>query len=173
MQYRTTSLMLMCVAVLSMGCGNNNGPTTPTTTTTTAPPSPLFQIDVLMTVYRTETSGALWSRGTFTDERIAQILLGVEDLNTVTGNTNLNNEGGRVEMQAAINRVRTDFQAPDYEAAFGDTQQNLERFLNDADQDNWSIDGRNGRGKDWPHDSNGNDPDGWTGQIIVTVIKLN
>ena len=165
--------MLMCVAVLSMGCGNNSGPTTPTTTTTTAPPSPSFQIDVLMTVYQNETSGALWSRGTFTDERIAQILLGVEDLNTVTGNTNLNNEGGRVEMQAAINRVRTDFQAPDYEAAFGDTQQNLERFLNDADQDNWSIDGRNGRGKDWPHDSNGNDPDGWAGQIIVTVTKLN
>lgn len=173
MQYKITSLMVVCLALLSMGCGNNNGPTTPTTTTTTAPPSPSFQIDVLMTVYQTETSGALWSRGTFTDERIARILLGVEDLNTVTGNTNLNNEGGRVELQAAINRVRTDFQPPDYQTAFGDTRENLERFLNDADQDTWSIDGRNGRGKDWPHDSNGNDPDGWAGQIIVTVTKLN
>jgi hypothetical protein len=127
----------------------------------------------LLTVYQTETSGATWSRGSSNSERIGQILLGVDDLSTVTGQTNLNNEGGRVELQAAINRIRADFQPADYQTAFGETQENLERFLNDADQDTWSIDGRSGRGKDWPYDSNGNDPDGWTGQIIVTVTKQN
>lgn len=167
--------MLLSIAILFLGCGNNSGPTTPTTTTTTTsvPPSSSFQIDVLLTVYQNETSGAFWSRGSTNSERIGQILLGVEDLSTVTGETNLNNEGGRVELQAAINRARADFQTADYTEAFGETQENLERFFNDADQDTWSIDGRNGRNKDWPHDSNGNDPDGWTGQIIVTVTKVN
>jgi hypothetical protein len=95
----------------------------------------------------------------------------VDDLNGVTGATNLNNEGGREKLQAAIDRLREQFQDADYQAAFGDTRANLERFLNDADNDSWSIDGRNGTGKDWPHDRDGNDPDGWTGQIIVTVTK--
>jgi hypothetical protein len=122
-------------------------------------------------VYRNSESGAFWTRGETTTERIGEILLGVEDLNTVTGATNLNNEKGREELQAAVNRLREQFEEADYQAAFGETQANLERFLNDADNDGWSIDGRNGRNKDWPHDSNGNDPDGWTGQIVVTVTK--
>jgi hypothetical protein len=67
--------------------------------------------------------------------------------------------------------MRNEFQQADFQAAFGETQANLERYLNDADSDGWAIDGRNGRGKDWPYDSNGNDPDGWTGQIVVTVTK--
>lgn len=51
---------------------------------------------------------------------------------------------------------------------------NLRRFFNDADNDGWSVDGRHGEGRDWPHDGrgNGNDPDGWTAQMIVTVTRL-
>jgi hypothetical protein len=59
-------------------------------------------------------------------------------------------------------------------SAFDETQNNLERYLNDADRDGWSIDGRHGTGRDWPYDgpNNGNDPDGWTAQIVVTVSRL-
>jgi len=98
--------------------------------------------------------------------------LGVADLSAVVGSTNLNNEAGRQALQAAINRLRAQFEETDYESAFDESRSNLERFLNDADSDGWSIDGRNGSGRDWPFDADGNDPDGWTGQIIVTVTKL-
>ena len=156
-----------------LGCGgSNSGPTNPTTTTTTTSiPASSFRIETLLTVYQTSISGAFWTRGETTSERIGKIILGVEDLDTVIGSTNLNNEGGREELQAAIGRIRADFQTADYPEAFDETQANLERYFNDADNDTWSIDGRNGRNKDWPHDFDGNDPDGWTGQIIVKVTR--
>jgi hypothetical protein len=166
---------LLVLTGLVFGCGGNSttSPTNPTpTTTTTTPASPSFQIDTLITVYMHNESGAFWSRGQTTKETIGKILLGVDDLNSAVGSTNLNNEGGRDELQAAINRLRNEFQEADYQAAFGETRSNLERYLNDADSDSWSIDGRNGIGKDWPHDRDGNDPDGWTAQIVVTVTKL-
>ncbi len=157
---------------LVFGCGGSTGPTTPTTlTTTTSIPASSFRIETLLTVYQTSITGAFWTRGETTTERIGKIILGVEDLDTAIGSTNLNNEGGREELQAAINRIRADFLSADYPEAFGETQQNLERYFNDADNDTWSIDGRNGRNRDWPHDFDGNDPDGWTGQIIVKVTK--
>jgi hypothetical protein len=87
------------------------------------------------------------------------------------GSTNLNNEGGRLSLQEAIDRIRDEFRTADYQEAFGETEGKLERYLNDADNDTWSIDGRNGGGRDWPYDNNGNDPDGWTGQIVVTVER--
>jgi hypothetical protein len=165
-------MLLLLFTGLLLACGDS-GPTNPTPpTTTTTPPSPSFQIDTLITVYKHNESGAFWSRGQTTNERIGEILLGVDDLSTSTGSTNLNNEGGREELQASINRLRSDFQESDYQAAFGETQAGLERYLNDADGDGWSIDGRNGTGRDWPHDRDGNDPDGWTAQIVVTVTKL-
>jgi hypothetical protein len=157
---------------LAFGCGGSTGPTNPTTsTTTTSIPASSFRIETLLTVYQTSVSGAFWTRGDTTTEQIGKIILGVDDLDSVVGSTNLNNEGGREELQAAINRIRADFQTADYNEAFGETQQNLERYFNDADNDSWSIDGRNGRNKDWPHDFDGNDPDGWTGQIIVRVTR--
>ena len=166
----------LLIAVLS-ACGSNGGPTAPTPTpppTTPPPTTSQFEIETLITVYRNSDADAQWSRGTTNDERIGQILLGVDDLGTVLGSTNLNNEGARNELQAAINRLRDDFSSADYMSAFGETQNNLERYLNDADRDRWSIDGRHGTGRDWPHDGPGNrnDPDGWTAQIVVTVTRL-
>jgi hypothetical protein len=166
-------LIAIFLTGLVFGCNGGTGPTNPTTTTTTTTsiPASSFRIETLLTVYQTSVSGAFWTRGDTNSERIGKIILGVEDLDTVVGSTNLNNEGGREELQAAINRIRADFEAADYTEAFDETQQNLERYFNDADNDTWSIDGRNGRNKDWPHDFDGNDPDGWTGQIIVKVTK--
>jgi hypothetical protein len=174
MCYTTPRILLLLLSGFFLACGGSNGPTAPTnpTTTTTAPASPTYQIDVLITVYKHNDSGAFWSRGQTTDGRIGEILLGVDDLSTSLGPTNLNNEGGREELQASIDRLRSDFQDADYQAAFGETKENLERYINDKDNDGWSIDGRNGLGRDWPFDSNGNDPDGWTAQIVVTVTRL-
>ena len=168
MRYFFCALTLLGLSGL-LGCGGSNpvGPINPPP----PPPPPSYEVSTLITVYRTAESGAMWSRGTTTDERIGKILLGVDDLSSVVGSTNLNNEAGRDALQAAIERLRVQFQDGDYLIAFDDTRSNLEPFLNDADSDSWSIDGRNGRGRDWPYDSNGNDPDGWTGQIIVTVTK--
>ena len=59
----------------------------------------------------------------------------------------------------------------DYVAAFDETRANFERFFNDADNDGWSIDGRSGTNRDWPYDGNGNDPDGWTAQMVITVTR--
>jgi hypothetical protein len=112
---------------------------------------------------------ALWTEGTTRDDRIGRILLGVGSLSE--GTTALDNEGLRVELQAAIGRINAQFSDADYRSAFNETKDNLRRFLNDADADGWSIDGRHGPGRDWPYDSNGNDPDGWTAQIVVTVTR--
>jgi hypothetical protein len=67
--------------------------------------------------------------------------------------------------------VNAQFADADYVSAFDESKANLLRFLNDADTDGWCIDGRHGIGRDWPFDSNGNDPDGWTAQIVVTVTR--
>lgn len=158
-----------------VGCGSSGGPTTPTPPppTTPRPTTSGFEITTLITVYRNADADAQWSRGTTTDARIGEILLGVNDLGNAVGSTNLNNEGGRRELQAAIDRVTDQFSAADYMTAFDETQNNLERYLNDADRDSWSIDGRHGTGRDWPYDGPGNrnDPDGWTAQIVVTVTR--
>jgi hypothetical protein len=169
----TLFLWLPLLAGLLFGCGGGpTSPSNPMPPTQPTPPASSFRIDTLITVYQHENSGAFWSRAQTTTEKIGKVILGVDDLSSVVGTTDLNNEGGRVELQAAIDRMGSDFQDSDYQTAFGETRTNLERFINDADNDSWSIDGRNGRGKDWPHDSNGNDPDGWTGQIVITVTKL-
>lgn len=172
MRHTTATVLLTSLLGAMAGC-NGGSPTTPSPPTTTTIPASPFQIEVLITVYQSSVSGAFWSRGQTRTERIGQILLGTEDLSTAVGSTNLNNEGAREALQAAINRVRSDFLEADYQAAFGETRENLERYLNDADNDGWSIDGRNGPGRDWPYDSDGNDPDGWTGQIVVTIGQLN
>jgi len=163
---RSASFSLVCALV---GCGD--GPTNPSppSTTTTAPPVTGFVIKTLLTVYTTNDDLAQFTEGTTSDERVARILLGVDSLSV--GRTVLDNEAKRVELQAAIDRVNQQFSASDFQAAFGESQANLTRFVNDADSDSWSIDGRSGLGRDWPYDRNGNDPDGWTAQIVVTVSR--
>jgi hypothetical protein len=168
---RATPLLLFFVGFIT-GCGGSS-PSSPSPPPTVTPPpaTPSYKITTLITVYRTSISGAFWSRGTTTDERLGEIILGVNDLASSVGSTNLNNEGGRLSLQEAIDRIRDEFRTADYQEAFGETEGKLERYLNDADNDTWSIDGRNGVGRDWPYDNNGNDPDGWTGQIVVTVER--
>lgn len=161
-------LGLVALATLC-GCGDGGtGPTTTTTTTTSAPVSP-FEIRTLITVYTRAEEDAQWTQGTTRDDRIGKILLGVDSLSD--GTTALDNEGLRAELQAAVSRVNAQFSEEDYRSAFDETKANLLRFLNDADSDGWSIDGRHGAGRDWPYDSDGNDPDGWTAQIVVTVTS--
>ncbi|HXV60612.1 MAG TPA: hypothetical protein VEK15_07960 [Vicinamibacteria bacterium] len=133
------------------------------------PPSSLYRVSTLLTVYRSAGELAQWTRGDDGDDRIGRILLGVEDL--AEGTTILNNEGGRFELQASIDRIDDQFTDTDYRSAFDETRENLMRFFNDADNDGWAIDGRHGAGRDWPHDEDGNDPDGWTAQMIVIVTR--
>ncbi len=163
---------LVLVLAAFSGCGNGGtGPsatTTISTTTTTAPISP-FQIRTLITVYTRAEEDALWTEGTTRDDRIGRILLGFDTLRE--GTTFLDNESLREDLQAAIGRINAQFSDSDYQSAFDESKANLLRFLNDADADGWSIDGRHGEGRDWPFDSNGNDPDGWTAQIVVTVTR--
>lgn len=170
---RTFTVAALLLTIGLAGCGNDT-PTSPSPTPTEPAPQPSFEITTLITVYRRAEADAQWSRGTTTDARIGEILLGVNDLASAVGSTNLNNEAARNELQAAIDRIRADFTDADYLAAFDDTRRNLERFLNDRDNDGWSIDGRHGVGRDWPFDGpgNGNDPDGWTAQIVVTVERI-
>ncbi len=153
------------------GCGGGGtGPSTTTTvTTTTSVVVSPFEIKTLLTVYTSAEEDAQFTEGTTRDDRIGRVLLGVDALSE--GTTALNNEGLRDQLQAAIGRVNAQFTDADYESAFDETKSNLLRFLNDADADSWSIDGRHGLGRDWPFDTNGNDPDGWTGQIVVTVTR--
>lgn len=166
-----TLLAIVLSSTFSLvGCGD--GPTRPgggttSTTTTTAPPASQFRVSTLLTVYVRASEGAQWTQGEDGDDRIGRILLGVDTL--AAGTTVLDNEAGRVELQAAIDRLNAEFTEADYRAAFDETRANLERFLNDADNDGWSIDGRSGANRDWPYDSNGNDPDGWTAQMVITV----
>jgi hypothetical protein len=161
----------LALAVIS-ACGGNTGPSTTTTTTTPAttsvPVSP-FEVKTLLTVYTSAEDDSQWTEGTTRDDRIGKILLGSDTLSE--GTTTFDNEGLREELQDAVERVNAQFTDADYMSAFDETRANLLRFLNDADGDGWSIDGRHGMGRDWPHDSNGNDPDGWTGQIVVTVTR--
>ncbi len=158
---------LILVVGLLMGCGDS-----PTNPTEPPPPAATFEITTLITVYNSANSGAFWSRGTTTDARIGQILLGSDNLAGAAATTNFNNETGRNALQAAVTRVRQQFGPNDYMSAFSETQYNLERYLNDADGDGWAIDGRNGVNTDWPYDRNGNDPDGWTAQLVVNVERV-
>jgi len=166
--------LLLSLLVLSCGDSGPSRPTpTPTTSTTatTAPPVSQFEIMTLLTVYRSAASLAEFTEGTTTIEDVGKTMLGVDQLSP--GTTVLDNEERRVELQAAIDRVNESFSDADFQAAFGETRANLRRFFNDADNDGWSVDGRHGEGRDWPHDGpgNGNDPDGWTAQMIVTVTR--
>ncbi len=164
------ALALLTLGLLSCGDGGgpSTGPTPPVTTTSSAPVSQ-FQIQTLITVYKNAASFAQFTRGTTSDERIGKILLGVDSLSA--GATLLDNEALRFELQDAVERINEQFSAADFESAFGETKDNLRRFFNDADNDGWAIDGRHGEGRDWPHDNNGNDPDGWLAQMVVTVTS--
>lgn len=164
------TLLPLSMSLLLAGCGD--GPTGPgggtsSTTTTTAPPASRFRVSTLLTVYVRASEEAQWTQGEDGDDRIGRILLGVETL--TAGTSVLDNEAGRIALQEAVDRINAQFTEADYRAAFDETRANLERFLNDADNDGWSIDGRSGANRDWPHDENGNDPDGWTAQMVVTV----
>jgi hypothetical protein len=161
----------MLLAALFACGGGGTGPTTTTTTaaaTTSVPVSP-FEIKTLLTVYTSAEEDAQWTEGTTRDDRIGRILLGVDAL--TEGTTTFDNEGLREELQDVVDRVNAQFADADYVSAFDESKSNLLRFLNDADSDGWSIDGRHGAGRDWPFDTNGNDPDGWTAQIVVTVTR--
>ena len=129
----------------------------------------MFQIETLTTVYRCANCLARWTEGSTDDVNVGQILLGVDSL--TAGTTVLNNEERRFDLQETIDRVTEEFTEDDYVAAFDETMANLARYFNDADNDGWSVDGRHGFGRDWPHDSDGNDPDGWTSQIIIIVTR--
>ena len=169
--FNASALTLIFALVLA-GCGGSSGPTPsgPTvTTTTTAAPVSQFQITTLITVYRNAGSFAEFTEGTTTNEDIGKILLVVDSLQT--GTTLLDNELLRFDLQQAIDRVNEQFADADYEAAFGETKENLRRFFNDADNDGWSVDGRHGVGRDWPHDGDGNDPDGWTSQMVIRITR--
>lgn len=174
MKKHITSAAAILSSLFVLCCGDS-GPSRPTTTTsvtvTTTAPVSRFEITTLLTVYRNAPSLAEFTEGTTTDEDLGKTILGVDQLSP--GTTVLDNEELREELQAAINRVNESFSDADFQAAFGETKQNLQRFFNDADNDGWSIDGRHGEGRDWPHDGrgNGNDPDGWTAQMIVTVTR--
>lgn len=174
MKKHITSAAAILSSLFVLCCGDS-GPSRPTTTTsvtvTTTAPVSRFEITTLLTVYRNAPSLAEFTEGTTTDEDLGKTILGVDQL--VPGTTVLDNEELREELQAAINRINESFSDADFQAAFGETKQNLQRFFNDADNDGWSIDGRHGEGRDWPHDGrgNGNDPDGWTAQMIVTVTR--
>ncbi len=174
MKKHITSAAAILSSLFVLCCGDS-GPSRPTTTTsvtvTTTAPVSRFETTTLLTVYRNAPSLAEFTEGTTTDEDLGKTILGVDQLSP--GTTVLDNEELREELQAAINRVNESFSDADFQAAFGETKQNLQRFFNDADNDGWSIDGRHGEGRDWPHDGrgNGNDPDGWTAQMIVTVTR--
>jgi hypothetical protein len=156
-------------ALLGCGGGGTGPSTTSSVTTTTSVVVSPFEIKTLLTVYTSAEEDAQFTEGTTRDDRIGRILLGVDALSE--GTTALDNEGMRDHLQAAVGRVNAQFTDADYESAFDETKANLLRFLNDSDADAWSIDGRHGAGRDWPFDTNGNDPDGWTAQIVVTVTR--
>jgi hypothetical protein len=165
---------LSCLLLVSCGDSGPSRPILPPTTTvptTTSVPVSQFEIMTLLTVYERAASFAQFTEGTTMDEALGKKILGVEQLRV--GTTVLDNEELRNELQAAMERVNETFTDAEFEAAFGETKQNLRRFFNDADNDGWFIDGRHGEGRDWPHDGpgNGNDPDGWTAQMITTVTR--
>ena len=161
----------LLVALFVSACGGSgpSGPTPPPTVMPPPPPVSTFEITTLITVYEKAASLAQFTEGTTSDENIGKILLGVDELST--GGTLLDNELLRFDLQEAIDRANEQFSDADFEAAFGETKENLRRFFNDADNDGWSIDGRHGEGRDWPHDGDGNDPDGWLAQMVITVTR--
>ncbi len=170
MKFELVDVLLLMAALSSCGDGGSGpSPTTTSVTTTTASVISPFEIRTLLTVYTSAEDDAQWTEGTTRDDRIGRILLGVDSLSE--GTTTFDNEGLREELQDAVERVNAQFTDADYPSAFDESKGNLMRFLNDADADGWSIDGRHGVGRDWPFDSNGNDPDGWTAQIVVTVTR--
>lgn len=162
------ALAALTAGIALAGC-NGGSPSRPTTTTTTTAPQSPFRIETLLTVYTRASELAEDTKGATSEERIGRILLGVDAL--AEGRTVFDNEARRDELQAAIDRIRAQFADADYVAAFDETRANLERFFNDADGDGWSIDGRSGVNRDWPYDSDGADPDGWTAQMVVTVTR--
>jgi len=174
MQQHIASAAALLSSLLLFSCGDS-GPSRPTSTTvattTTTAPAARFDITTLLTVYRSAPSLAEFTEGTTTNEDLGKIMLGVDEISP--GSTLLDNEELRRELQDAIERVNEGFSDADFQEAFGETRQNLRRFFNDADNDGWSIDGRHGEGRDWPHDGrgNGNDPDGWTSQMIIRVTR--
>ena len=159
------------ICLVVFGCGGSSSSPTSLAQTSAGPTPPVaqFQIRTLVTVYTKNDEYAQWTEGTTTEERIGLLLSDTQTL--APGTTVYNNEERRVLLQAAIERIVKDFNEQDYISAFGESKENLQRFFNDTDNDGWSIDGRFGVGRDWPFDSNGNDPDGWTGQIIVIVSR--
>lgn len=165
----SATVLLLGFALTKCGDSGPTTPVAPVTTTTTAPATPQFQITSLITVYKNAGSFAEWSQATTQEERLGEIILGVSELSP--GRTVFNNEVGRFELQQAIDRITEQFEDADYVSAFDETKENLARYFDDADNDGWSVDGRFGVGRDWPHDSDGNDPNGWTGQIVVTVER--
>jgi hypothetical protein len=168
-----TPLFLLGATLFLLSCGDGSGPpSTPTPVPSPTPPPPPpspFEIETLITVYRSAPSPAEWSEGTTDRAEPIEILLGVDELSP--GITILNNELGRQELQDAIDRILEQYNDEDFVDVFDETKEALNRFTNDADNDGWSIDGRHGEGRDWPHDGDGNDPDGWTAQIIVNVTR--
>ncbi len=161
--------LLLALFVSACGGSGPSGPTPPPTVMPPPPPVSTFEITTLITVYEKAASLAQFTEGTTSDENIGKILLGVDELST--GGTLLDNELLRFDLQEAIDRANEQFSDADFEAAFGETKENLRRFFNDADNDGWSIDGRHGEGRDWPHDGDGNDPDGWLAQMVITVTR--
>jgi hypothetical protein len=155
MKLETLNLLAL-VALCGCGDGGPSPVTTTSTTTTTATPISPFEIRTLLTVYTRAEEDAQWTEGTTRDERIGRILLGFDTLRE--GSTFLDNEELREDLQAAVGRINAQFSDADYRSAFNETKENLLRFLNDADHDGWSIDGRHGEGRDWPFDADGNDP---------------
>ena len=162
---------LLGLLVSSCGGSGPSGPTAPTTPPTSTPVLPVspFEITTLITVYQNAASFAQFTEDTTSDENIGKVLLGVDEL--TAGGTLLDNELLRFDLQQAINRANEQFSDADFEAAFGETKENLRRFFNDADNDGWSVDGRHGEGRDWPHDADGNDLDGWLAQMVITVTR--
>jgi len=161
--------LFFSLGVLSCNGGTTSTPVGPPLPTTTTVPVSQFQIETLITVYKSAPSDANFTRGTTTDENVGKILLGVGELSP--GTTVLDNELLRFDLQDAVDRVNDQFSDADFESAFGETKENLRRFFNDADNDGWSIDGRHGEGRDWPHDGDGNDPDGFLTQMVITVTR--
>jgi len=173
---RLCGVTALTSAIFLSACGGSGSSPTPppspvTTTTTIAGPTPSpFEMSTLITVYKRADAFAEFTEGTTRDERLLRIVLGDAP---VTGGTILrNNEVGRLELNQTIGRIMSEFEDADFTEVFDETKANLRRFFNDADNDGWSVDGRHGEGRDWPHDADGNDPDGWTSQMVIELRRV-
>lgn len=160
---------------LAASCGGGGSTPTPspspvTTTTVSGPALSPFEMSTLITVYRGAAAFAEFTEGTTRQERLLEIILG--DRAITEGTVLLNNEVGRFELNQTIFRINSQFEDADFEEVFSETKTNLTRFFNDADNDGWAVDGRHGEGRDWPHDGDGNDPDGWTSQMVIELRRV-